>query len=179
MGDGVDQSIVRMVAACWFVIACIAAASAPMALRDKDAAPATRAFPGWPETFEDRELTPLPLSPLEERFQQDFPGRLARFSDGNREIILRWIVGESRKLHPSSDCFKAAGYAVAWQPIKRNGFERWSVFIATRGKEKLLVSERIVDQSGRQWTDVSAWYWAAQMRDSRGPWWAVTVAQKL
>ena len=45
------------------------------------------AFPGWPSTFEGRTLTPLPLNEMETKFATGFPGRIARFSDGEREII--------------------------------------------------------------------------------------------
>ena len=50
---------------------------------------------------------------------------------------------------------------------------------AARPGETFDVCERIFDHDGNAWTDVSAWYWAATMGQSAGPWWAVTrVAAK-
>jgi hypothetical protein len=164
-----------------FLIACLIAALLPLALSRNLATHTTHkadAFAGWPATFENQTLKQLPLSPLEQRFQQDFPGHLGRFTDGKREIILRWVDQGSRRLHPASDCFKANGYTVTPQPIRTEGTVRWSTFIATRGTERYLVSERIHDGAGKQWSDVSSWYWEAQLGKSAGPWWAVTVAQK-
>ena len=137
-------------------------------------------FPGWPSSFEGRELTVLPLSEREQRFGLDFPGRLARFTDGRREIIIRWVTQPTRKLHPASDCFEAIGYSVRPDALRvdRNG-ARWGSFIATRGTERLLVSERIYTEAGDTWADTSAWYWSAISQNTRGPWWAVTVAEKM
>jgi len=162
----------------YFLLICLCAALAPLA-RSFLGEPATgAAFPGWPTHFETRPLTLLPLTPLEETLQQEFPGRVGRFSDGQREIILRWVTQETRKLHSSSDCFKANGYRIEALPLKRDGEALWSRFVATRGKVRLEVAERIYTESGGQWSDVSAWYWAAQLGRTHGPWWAVTVASQ-
>ncbi|HRF11048.1 MAG TPA: archaeosortase/exosortase family protein [Candidatus Accumulibacter phosphatis] len=155
---------------------CLLAALAPLAHGVGSAAPAAVPFPGWPIRFEGRPLTALPLTPLEDRLQQDFPGRVGRFTDGQREIILRWVTRESRQLHPSSDCFKASGYRVEALPIQSVGDQRWSRYLASRGATRLEVAERIHSPDGGQWSDVSAWYWAAQLGRTHGPWWAVTVA---
>lgn len=162
----------------YFLLICLCAALAPLA-RAFLGEPATSvAFPGWPTHFETQPLTPLPLTPLEESLQQEFPGRVGRFSDGKREIILRWVTQETRKLHSSSDCFKANGYRIEALPLKRDGEALWSRFVAARGKVRLDVAERIYTESGGQWSDVSAWYWAAQLGRTHGPWWAVTVASQ-
>jgi hypothetical protein len=47
---------------------------------------------------------------------------------------------------------------------------------ATKGNDRLRVYERIHSDSGKSWTDVSAWYWSALNEDR--PWWAITVAEK-
>lgn len=170
------------------LLLCLCAALAPLAqqvgpmqavqvLQAAATAPAPDAFPGWPRRFENRTLTPLPLSALEQQFQQDFPGHIGRFTDGRREIIVRWISHASRRLHPAADCFKAHGYSLQPQPLLSKDHQHWSSFTATRGAEKLIVFERIHDGAGRQWSDVSAWYWAAWLGQTQGPWWAWTVAQ--
>lgn len=163
--------------AAWlFVALCAGAALAPLAAPPRPAL-AGGTFPGWPASFEGKPLTALSLSPIEEKFQQNFPGRVGRFSDGKREIILRYVAQGTRKLHPASDCFKANGYALVPLPIAVMGIERWSGFRATRAGTSMQVRERIVDSAGAQWSDVSAWYWAVQTGQTTGPWWAVTVAQ--
>ncbi|MEW6730399.1 MAG: hypothetical protein AB1489_03570, partial [Acidobacteriota bacterium] len=53
---------------------------------------------------------------------------------------------------------------------------RWGAFKASGGKETLTVYERIYDQNGNGWTDVSAWYWAAILGKTESPWWAITIA---
>jgi len=162
----------------YFLLICLCAALVPLAGGFLDQPGASAAFPGWPTHFEERPLTALPLTPLEESLQQEFPGRVGRFSDGQREIILRWVTQETRKLHTSSDCFKANGYQIKALPIKREGEALWSRFVAMRGDVRLEVAERIYAPAGGQWSDVSAWYWAAQLGRTHGPWWAVTVASQ-
>ncbi len=160
-----------------FLLLCALCALLPL-VRSGSASPAPETpFPGWPSHFEGRPLTPLPLSELEASFQQGFPGQVGRFSDGRREIILRWVTRETRKLHPSADCFKANGYQLENRPLLRQGEQRWSSYLASRKGTRLLVRERISDAGGGQWSDVSAWYWAAQLGQTQGPWWAVTVAE--
>ncbi len=162
-----------------FILICGGAAVAPQAGAGRTAEASVAGFPGWPATFEGRALEQLPLSALEQQFQKNFPGRVGRFSDGEREIIIRWVNAATRKLHPSSDCFKANGYSLTPQPLKLLGKERWSGFLAVRGTTRFLVHERIVDRTGAQWSDVSAWYWAVQLGSGSGPWWAITVAQTV
>jgi hypothetical protein len=135
-------------------------------------------FPGWPTEFEGKTLTPLPLTELEKRFTTDFPGKIGRFTDGEREIIIRWVTEATRKLHPASDCFQGIGYSVKPLPLHRdNSGSLWAGFTATKREERLRVSERIHSDSGETWTDVSAWYWSA-LRHSNGSWWAITIAEK-
>ncbi len=96
-----------------FALAVLAAAIAPMiAPRTMAQAKLAAGFPGWPQTFEGRSLTELALTKREIAFAEDFPGRIARFSDGRREIILRWVALATRRLHPASDCFKGLGYSI-------------------------------------------------------------------
>jgi len=136
------------------------------------------AFPGWPAAWEGKTLTELPLTEIEQRFNTNFPGKIARFTDGKREIVIRWVTEATRQLHPASDCFQGLGYSV--KPLAIHRDEKgllWSSFAASKGNERLRVYERIYTDSGESWTDVSAWYWAA-LRQNSGSWWAVTVAEK-
>jgi hypothetical protein len=121
----------------------------------------------------------VPLTKLEERFQSAFPGRIAKFSDGRRVIVMRWVVQETRKLHPASDCYRGSGYSISPLPIRIDAQGNlWGAMHAQRGRDVVRISERIFDGSGQGWTDVSAWYWAAFLGRSKGPWWAVTVVEK-
>jgi len=137
------------------------------------------AFSEWPAAFEGHALTPLPLTERELRFGKDFPGHIGRFSDGKREVIIRWVYEATRKLHPASDCFEGVGFSVRPLPlhVAADG-SRWSSFSATRGNERLRVRERIYTDTGESWSDVSSWYWAAVQETHAGPWWAITVAEQ-
>jgi hypothetical protein len=160
-----------------FTAACAFAALVPL-LSAPSAPPAPSGFPGWPTHYEGKPLRELPLTSLERRFEEDFPGRLGRFSDGEREIVIRWVSRETRKLHPAIDCFRGGGYSVTPRPIAVDSEGvRWGSFVAIRGEKTLSVRERVYDGAGNSWTDVSSWYWTAFREQSPGPWWAVTVAQ--
>ena len=52
------------------------------------------------------------LGPIEERFARRFPGAIARFTDGERVLIVRQVTRPTRQLHPADDCFRAIGYTV-------------------------------------------------------------------
>jgi hypothetical protein len=166
----------------FYLIVCLVAALMPVVFVNADYAPtgaAALVFPGWPTTFEGKTLTELPLTRLEERFTTDFPGRIGRFTDGEREIIIRWVTEATRKMHPASDCFQGLGYSVKPLPVRRDDSgSLWASFAATKGNQRLRVYERIHDDSGHTWTDVSAWYWSALRHDGAGSWWAITVAEK-
>lgn len=119
-----------------------------------------------------------PLTAVEERFANRFPGAIGRFADSRQEWIVRVVHRPTRLLHPAADCFRGLGYAVETTHVTvdaRN--ERWSCFAATRGGQSLKVCERIFDLDGGRWTDTSAWYWSSLLGRTggqHGPWWAVT-----
>ena len=127
------------------------------------------------------------MAEAERRFLGDFPGRAAKFTDGEREILLRWVAEPSRRLHPSADCLRGAGAEVRPLPAWRDRQGRlWGCQEMVRDGRRFRVRERITagppgagDDSGAAWTDVSAWYWAALLGRTKGPWWAVTIAERL
>lgn len=160
-----------------FLMLCVAVALVPvLPVQAKRAEVA--GFPGWPIHFEGVALTRLPLTKRESGFYRDFPGKVARFSDGSREIILRWVTAPTRKLHPAADCFKGIGFTVDPQPVRvdQRG-QRWGSFITGKDDTRLVVHERIYTVGGDSWIDVSSWYWAALLGDGGGPWWVATVAE--
>lgn len=132
-------------------------------------------FPGWISAPLPSGVTPLALTPRDVKFAEQFPGRIAAFAGDRSTWIVRWVARPTRKLHPASDCLRATGYTVVPEPIfaEANG-AHWGVVTASRGREKLIIHERIIDASGREFTDVSAWFWAAVLEKSPGPWWCLT-----
>lgn len=167
-----------MVKSALYVVACLTAMLVPMLPYRATAPEAKTGFPGWPATFDGRPLTPLEISARERRFAEGFPGYIGRFSDGERELVIRWVAEETRMLHPAADCYRGIGFDVEPRPalVDPSG-ARWGAFLARRGTETVLVKERIFDDAGGSWSDVSQWYWAALLGRTTGPWWAVTTTE--
>jgi hypothetical protein len=164
-----------------FLVAALVAGLVPLAGTAREQATvATKDFPGWPSQHEGRALTELPLTEREASFVKGFPGQVGRFSDGRREIIIRWVSAPTRLLHGSADCFRGSGYSVAPVPVRRDAAGTpMGCFRASRsGAENLIVCEVIRDGRGESWPDVSAWYWNALFGSGGGPWWSFVVAEK-
>jgi hypothetical protein len=169
----------------FFVGALLVAGALPLAGRfvplraGAHAAPPERAATvEWPTHFRDQPLTQLPLGAVEERFARRFPGAIARFTDGEHVLIVRHVTRPTRQLHPAEDCFRGLGYRVGrTQPMTDEDGARWNCFVAERDGRRVRVCERIHDGGTQAWTDVPAWFWAAQY--GGGPWWAVTLVMPL
>jgi hypothetical protein len=132
----------------------------------------------WPTQFQGRPLTRLPLSAREQAFLSGFPGSTARFTDGEREIVMRHVVSPTRRLHPAEDCYRGSGYEISESRIVRDSTgSQWHCFNAKRPDGTREVCEQLQDGEGREWTDVSSWYWAATLGKSSGPWFAITLAR--
>jgi hypothetical protein len=163
-----------------FLVAATAAALAPLFNVPKVAATAAAdTFPGWPTHHEGRALTEMALTQRESAFVHDFPGRVGRFTDGRREIIVRWVGAPTRRLHPAADCFRGSGYGVKPLPIRKDAAgAAMGCFRAQHGTDDLTVCELIRDERGETWPDVSAWYWNAMWGAAPGPWWSFVVAER-
>jgi hypothetical protein len=163
-----------------FLAATAAAAVAPWAggLR-REAEAAAAAFPGWPARYDGRALVEVPLTAREAVFLRDFPGRVGRFSDGEREIIVRFVGAPTRLLHAAADCFRANGYTITPAPVRRNasGLPMGCFRASLRG-ESMTVCELLIDAHGESWPDVSAWYWNALLGATTAPWWSFVVAER-
>ena len=133
--------------------------------------------PPFPETFEGEHLIPIPLSVQENSFAREFPGALAVFETrSGRRVILRQVLQPTRKLHSSADCLRAVGYRLDGRFSESNpDWNHWHATHPVHGTWQ--VRERIGDDA-QHWSEVSAWYWAAFLRKSEGPWLAVTVMEK-
>ncbi|MES2185233.1 MAG: hypothetical protein V4505_11850 [Pseudomonadota bacterium] len=132
----------------------------------------------WPSSWEGTPLRPLALSPVERRFAEQFPGAIARLTDGRQMLVLRHVTAPTRMLHPAADCYRALGWRIEQARLEQDAQQRrWRCFTAQRaGAAPLRVCERIVDAQGSAFTDTSAWYWAAALGRSPGPWQAITTA---
>jgi len=162
----------------WLIACMLLAALAPL-LAPRGEASAPSAVPAWPHEYAGRPLRPVPLSEDESRFLTGFPGAAARFDDGERDILMRWVWQPTRRLHPAEDCYRGWGFEVAQSRIRgdRDG-NRWRCFIAKREGTSREVCEQIRDDDGGQFTDVSSWYWAATLQRTTGPWLVTTVARR-
>jgi exosortase/archaeosortase family protein len=136
-------------------------------------------FPGWPKDFQGAPLIEVGLSSQESRWERQFPGRVGRFTDGNREIVIRWVRSATRSLHPASDCLQALGYTIKPRRIRRDtSGSLWGCFDAVRGsKEPLSICEQIRDGDGISWSDTSSWFWHAALRPSHKGYWAWSVSK--
>ncbi|WP_271103767.1 exosortase Q [Pseudomonas tohonis] len=145
-----------------------------------EASPAS-AFVEWPQRFDGERLRPLALSKVEQRFAEQFPGAIARFSTGSRVVTLRHVTAPTRKLHPAADCYQGLGYVIRAIALRQRpgngGLQR--CFVAEGRGPAQQVCEYIEDAAGQSFSDNSAWYWAALSGRSTGPWRAVTVAEAL
>lgn len=160
--------------------ALLLAALLPLARPAADASSAGRSHHvEWPTQWDGQPLRPLALSEVEHRFASRFPGAIARFSDGERVLVLRKVDAPTRMLHPAADCFRGLGHRIEAVRLERDGEGRlWRGFdaVAPDG-QRLHVRERIEAPDGASFTDTSAWFWAAALGSSSGPWRAVTVVE--
>ncbi len=140
----------------------------------------TATFTETPQVWQGRTLRPLALSAVEQRFAAHFPGRIARFTDGEQLLVLRDVSAPTRMLHPAADCYRGLGYHIEQTRLERDANALlWRCFVAERGGVRTRVCERIADANGVSFTDTSSWYWAAQLGRSSGPWLAITTARSL
>ena len=157
-------------------LAALLAAGAPMLPRATAARPPL--LP-WPTRFEGRPLRALPPGPGDAMLARDFPGHLARFTDGRRQVVLRQVARATRSLHPPRDCFAAMGYALAPLPMRVVAGGLASCFEAARAGERLRVCEQVRSTGGPVHPDVPGWYWHAVTRADAGPWLAVMTVERV
>jgi len=122
----------------------------------------------FPTQLEGQSLRPRPLSPRDIPYLKGFPGELRTFQTPTREILIRFVAKATRKLHSATDCYKGLGYEI--EVLERN--RTWARYRATKDRRSYIVEERIRDADGELYYDVGAWYWAAKLGLSEGPWWS-------
>lgn len=161
-----------------YFLLCVCAAWIPSCVSQPDYDPAEETFPGWDAAPLPPGLTAVAPGERETRFAAGFPGNIGVFTDGQRTYIVRWVRLPTRKLHPASDCLRALGYSLRPGPLfAASDGSHWGTSQAEKDRVRLRVRERMIDSVGREWTDVSAWYWHAALHQSFGPWWAVTILE--
>ncbi|MDT8390128.1 MAG: archaeosortase/exosortase family protein [Lentisphaeria bacterium] len=149
-----------------FTALCLSGALLP--LTHPAHAPTTTSEAVWPEEFEGS-----PLSRVSTRipFGDAFPGSIAQFSDGARQILFKSVSRPSRLVHPSRDCYRGGGWRIQPAPSHIDSQDRrWSAFTASRDGRKIMVREIVTDSEGNSWSTVSAWYWSAVLTRTRPPW---------
>lgn len=168
-----------MLRAIMFGVACLAAALAPCFRVDAPEPDGHAQFPGWPATLDGVALVEQPMLPREARFYRDLDGKIGKFSNGERQVVMRWIGSRSRKFHMTGRCYKAVGYETRPVGSRTDVHGRtWGGFEATRRKETQHVYECIFDERGGSWPDEAAWRWASTCGKTSGPWWAITVVER-
>lgn len=161
----------------YFFLACAIAAIIPFFMPQKTPA---KQEEQWPTSYEGQKLRPLPLTGSELEFARNFPGSIAVFQTDRQTIIIRRVRQATRQLHPAADCYRASGFKITnlHREIDGAGIA-WNVLSAQKNTRQLQVRERIYDETGRNYTDVSQWYWAALWGQSKGPWWSITTVTAL
>lgn len=171
---------VRVPALQWsgFALACLVCAISPLFLNEAQAGAIDD--PVWPTSFAGKPLTRVELQPYEQRYAAEFPGRMARFSDGSRQIMFQWLPSHSRSVHSAAECLQNSGYEIEHGPIIVDGTGmKWSSCTARKGQTAIRLRERIEDSHGRHWQDVSSWYWDATLDRTNGPYWFVIVTESI
>ena len=133
-----------------------------------------------PREWQGKPLRPLALGPVEARFAAHFPGRIERLTDERNVLVWREVQKPTRMLHPAADCYRGLGFRIDDARLERDAEARlWRCFVAVRDGRRIRVCERIEDANGLAFTDTSAWFWAAALGRSSGPWQAITVATPI
>jgi hypothetical protein len=148
----------------------------PLGATRAPASPSGTTHAEWPSDWRGQALRPLAMSAVEQRFAAQFPGRIARFAvaDGS-ELVLRDVNRPTRMLHPAADCWRGIGWRIEATRLEHdNDALLWRCFDAVKDGQRVRVCERIVDAQGQSFTDTSAWFWAASLQQSQGPWQAIT-----
>lgn len=148
------------------VIAVVSAAAFVPVVTPPSNAAVSATFEGWPATLDGVALEPRELSERDRPYLAGFPGRIAAFRAGDEDVLLRWVAKPTRRLHSAADCYRGLG----WEVEPMTATDGWARFSVTYEGRTLIVRERLTDADGEHFSEVGAWYWAAMLGSSDGPW---------
>ena len=123
----------------------------------------------FPKELFGRPLIKLELSAQDQRFAQNFPGKIGRFTDGEFRYIIRLCNNATRRVHSASECLKAQNNDIKHLPHVKVRHLIWSEFEAIKNNQTKTIREIILDSQGQSWPDVSSWYWQALFRRAKAP----------
>jgi len=104
-----------------------------------------------PTEWDGHPLRPLALSAVEQRFASQFPGQIARLTDGEQVLVWREVQRPTRMLHSAADCYRGLGYRIDDAKLERDSQERlWRCFVATQAGQRLRVCERRYQSQSRR-----------------------------
>lgn len=132
-------------------------------------------FIGWPDSFEGTALCESELTKEEQAFNAAFPGKIGRFTCGDKIVIMRWVECPTYRIHSAIDCLRSVGWTLADSKLESLPSGLWTKITVVKGDAKLHVRERCEAPDGQTWSDVSGWFWATLAGSTKGPWWFVTV----
>jgi hypothetical protein len=158
-------------------ISCLVAALVPLTENKKIGKISTTFI--TPPGVDLSNFTEVQLIDKEKLLETSFPGATKRFESANQQLIVRYIVEPSRKVHPAEMCFRAWGYKIVWRPGRGGKNGRSSCFEAEREGKRCLVCEQVIATDAESFPDVSAWYYQAILGRTKGPWWSLLEVQKL
>lgn len=135
--------------------------------------------PEWPTTLDGTILIPIPLTERDKQYLEDFPGTFARFKNGEREVLIRYVTKPTRKLHPVSDCLRGMGYSV--RPIAARLNTDGQILSCVRAEgfgSPKRVCEYISDLHKNTFADPSSWFWSSTLGKSKGPWFDISFIEE-
>ena len=137
------------------------------------------------DRFDGAGLVAASMSPQEQEFYKEFPGRVAYFRlDGRpgETVFLRYTESPTRQLHPAETCLRARGLDVTeCDKVAKAVAElsdrplTWSRCVVKEDSRSTEVLQTIVSLPDRRnYSDIPSWYWLTTFsNDDPGPWLAV------
>jgi hypothetical protein len=139
---------------------------------------ATATFTGWPAELDGRALTRLPDTTDELRVYARLSVRHARFSDGQRIVLMRWTDERVEGFHLAATCYESFGFALS-EARERTGFagRPETCFRARRGHQTRHVCEHILGGNGRVFANLESWHIARLLGTTAPPYWGISVVE--
>jgi hypothetical protein len=160
-----------------YLAACGLALIVPLAWRPHEQR-AAAAFAGWPAELDGRVLIQLPDTKDEARFFAQLPVRHARFSDGQRIVLMRWAADRVEGFHLAATCYEAFGFTLSEARERAGPAGRAETcFSARRGGQTRHVCEHIRDGNGRIFANLERWHLARLLGTTTPPYLGISVVE--